>query len=114
MLVYSYLFKERNGYYPQSVVLFFLGELDKEENAACTSHDLLERCSINVEINEQKIKIAMRAFEKTVKEIEDEYLKQYGEQWIPSIYKPPITMCETCDLRWSCSNPNGEYKLSGL
>ncbi|MHA1222502.1 MAG: PD-(D/E)XK nuclease family protein [Candidatus Heimdallarchaeaceae archaeon] len=114
MLVYSYLYKERNGYYPKEVILFFIGEIDQEQNEKLPAEKLMVKCMVKVKINEDKIKIAMKAFEDTVKLIEEEQQKAFEEQWLPSIYKPPKNMCATCDLRWSCPNPNGEYHLSGL
>jgi len=114
MLVYSFLFKQKNGFYPEENVLFFIGEMDRESNLGLSAEELLDRCIVKVKIDEQKIKYAMKKFEEIVEKIEDEYNRPFDKQWLAPKVKPPETMCATCDIRWSCENPNGKFELSGL
>lgn len=114
MQVYTHLFYLRNGFFPSKVILFFIGELDQKENKNLTLDDLFDNSSISVEAGEKLIQQAMNAFRMTVQTIEREYTLPFKDQWFAPTNKPPTQMCETCELRWSCQNPNGDFKLSGL
>ena len=122
LLNYVKLFEKKNQVYPQEANLIFVGSLTQEKVKKLSDpEDILNLLVQKVEFDKKKkIDYAFNDFEETIDEITDEYEKDYEDQWRaydPSDYTDyptPSTMCETCELRWSCISPHAKYKLTAL
>ncbi|OLD63967.1 MAG: hypothetical protein AUF65_00735 [Chloroflexi bacterium 13_1_20CM_50_12] len=101
MRVYAHLYELKHGVLPQSVILYFMNELD---GPSCPTTRPVNAI-LQVSLNPADIAIAMQEFTKTVSEIED---ARRTDLWHPAI---PGTIsdadCTICDLRWDCPTPNG-------
>ena len=106
MLVYAELFRERNGYYPERVVLYFLAALDAVKDSPRRPDDAL----IEVPLNLQQIQVALDIFNKTVADIENCRLRN---DWpAPKQgFEPDENTCDICDIRWNCPAQKGKYPL---
>ncbi len=101
MRVYAHLYELKHGVLPQSVILYFLDELD---GPTCPTTRPVNAV-LQVSLNPADIAIAMREFTKTVGEIEN---ARRADRWNPA--QPGIISekdCAICDLRWDCPTPNG-------
>lgn len=96
MQVYANLFKLRNMEYPSKAVIYFLGELDKDNGVRP------KKAMKEVDLDENKISDALNEFDETVEEINQSSLTQ---NW-PAAEKGSVTAgketCVICDLRWNC------------
>ncbi len=121
---YVKLFQNKNGTFPREANLIFVGSLFPENlarrNEILSLEDprqILERIVRRVEFNPTVIDQAFNFFEETIDMIELEHNRAYNEQWRPltlengAEHPTPSNMCETCELRWSCENPNGNFPL---
>lgn len=101
MRVYAHLYELKHSVLPQSVILYFLNELD---GPTCPTTRPVNAI-LKVSLNQADIAIAMQEFTRTVSEIED---ARRTDIWLPAI---PGTIseadCTICDLRWDCPTPNG-------
>lgn len=96
MLVYSALFKIKNGCLPKSAKIYFLNELTNSTNVR-PSTAILE-----IKISSKEINKALKEFDKIAKQIIKS--KELGK-WDPPNprrAKEIIDTCIICDLRWSC------------
>ena len=106
MLVYAELYRERNGDYPEKMVLYFLGELDTVEDSPTRP----SRALVEVSLNPERIKIALQSFQDTVAEIED---CRFNDNW-PTLQlgdEPDEDTCNICDIRWNCPAKMGQYPM---
>lgn len=121
---YVKLFQDKNGTFPKEANLIFVGSLlpENEDNRIeiLNIEDpelILERIVRRVEFNPEAIDQAFEVFEETIDIIDLEHRRSYNEQWRPlapehgAEHPTPSTMCQTCELRWSCESPNGHFSL---
>lgn len=96
MLVYSALFKIKNGCLPKAAKIYFLNELTNSTNVR-PSTAILE-----IKISPKEINKALKEFDKIAKQIIKS--KELGKWDPPSPRKAKEIMdtCVICDLRWSC------------
>jgi len=91
MFVYGYLFKERNGSYPERAVLFFMNELVRGGNP------YLEVDFTSEEV-QREVEKFIKEFGEVVKKIEKS--KRSGRWELPA--KIDLATCRQCDFRWDC------------
>ena len=104
MLVYSSLFKLRNGYYPTKGVIYFLGELNKDEIKESPPSAKME-----ILLDEEKMSAALDSFDKTVIDIEN---SRYSQEWLPPQDGSKTAgkeTCDACDIRLSCPSEKQNY-----
>ncbi len=102
MLVYSSLFKLRNGYYPQKGVIYFLGELGGKNQVASRPADAI----LEVPLNEVEMERAIKSFDETVDEINR---SRESDRWDPPRDGKETAgneTCDACDIRASCPSVN--------
>ena len=101
MLVYASLYRQKYGQLPTRAVLYFINELEVASGSARPDSAIHE-----VSIDEEKVKAALAAFDKTVDKIQESTEKN---SWSP----PSISdvekylmkdTCAICDIRWGCSS----------
>ncbi|MHA1340227.1 MAG: PD-(D/E)XK nuclease family protein [Promethearchaeota archaeon] len=77
--------------------------------------DILKEISICETLHPEKIQNVIQDFDFTVLEIEKELAMPFHQQWSIKNKDPPHSdTCKACELRWSCENPNGKYRLKAL
>ena len=104
MLVYSSLFKLRNGYYPTKGVIYFMGELNNEGLTRSPPSAKLE-----VSLDEKRMQDALNSFDKTVDDIE--YARS-NQTWDPPKNGSQTAgkeTCDACDIRTSCPPEKRNY-----
>lgn len=105
MLVYSSLFKLRNGYYPSKGVIYFVGELGDKNVSSRPNSAMLE-----VPLDDKEMEKALMSFEDTVHQIEN---SRITNNWSPPTDGAETAgreTCDACDLRFSCIYEQGNYK----
>ncbi len=103
MQVYANLYKLRNLEYPSKAKIYFLGELDGARDMRP------EKALFEVDLSEKNIQIALDAFDKTVRDINDSRDRQ---QWPPAQGGSDTAgkeTCVICDQRWSCSAEKNKH-----
>ena len=103
MLVYSSLFKLRNGYYPKKGVIYFLGELGGKIPVNSRPAEAI----LEVPLNENEMERAIKSFDETVNEIKK---SRESDKWDPPKDGKETAgneTCDACDIRTSC--PSVEY-----
>lgn len=121
---YVKLFHDRNGFFPREANLIFVGSLlpeNDERRIEILNLDdpeiIVERIVKSVEFNEEAINQAFEIFEETIDMINKEHQTDYQDQWRSlesesgAEHPTPSNMCETCEIRWSCQSPNGNFPL---
>jgi hypothetical protein len=106
MLVYAELYRERNGIYPQRVILYFLGELDPAQTTLVRPPTAL----VDVALQPQRIQIALQTFDNTVSQIET---CRNNDNW-PAPQpgqEPNADTCTICDIRWNCPAVRQRYPM---
>ncbi|GAB3039757.1 ATP-dependent DNA helicase [Natronobiforma cellulositropha] len=89
LLVYAGLYEEKDGEYPDSAVLYFLGEEDQSGTR------------LELDFTEAEVRAAMARFEETVKELESvRRLNDWDE--LDEDDLPDEATCAECDFRWDC------------
>lgn len=104
MLVYSSLFKMRNGYYPSKGVIYFLGELRGQTITSRPSSAVLE-----VPLDDAEMNKALQSFDNTVSQIET---SKDTDNWPPPSNGAETAgreTCDACDLRTSCPKERNKY-----
>lgn len=104
MLIYMYLYKERNGFFPKRGILYFVGELGGDTPPTSRPNGAI----VTVIPDPEKLEEAMKSFLNTADDIEKNIK---SESW-----KPPADghltasreTCDICDFRWTCDE-EGEY-----
>ena len=104
MLVYSSLFKLRNGYYPTKGVIYFLGELNVENLNTSPSTARLE-----VSLDEARMKEAMKSFDDTVEDIKNARRTQAWDPPANGSKTAGKETCDACDIRASCPSEKQNY-----
>lgn len=104
MLVYSELYRIKNGSYPARAILYFMNELAGDPEPTSRPANAL----FEVHLEKTLIKRALKAFDITVNDIEKCYKTN---RWAaPSTDKlPGKETCDICDIRWSC--PSVKYEM---
>nr|WP_254283032.1 ATP-dependent DNA helicase [Halomicroarcula limicola] len=92
LLVYAGLYAEKEDEYPDSAVLYFLGEEDPEATR------------LELDFTESEIRAAMSRFENTVTELE--HVREHNDwddldDWDEDDL-PDKATCDECDFRWDC------------
>lgn len=89
LLVYAGLYAEKEGEYPDSAVLYFLGEEDPADTR------------LELDFSESEVRAAMSRFENTVNELE--HAREHND-WddLDSDDVPDEATCDECDFRWDC------------
>ena len=105
MLVYAELYRERNGYYPERAILYFLNELDTAEE----SHIRPPEALLEVPLDPKRIEVALYIFKGTVSDIER--CRRKGEWPEPQTGLPGKNTCDICDIRWNCPAHIGKYPM---
>jgi putative RecB family exonuclease len=106
MLVYAELYRERNGAYPEKMVLYFLGELETVEDSLTRPSKAL----VEIPLDPHRIKVALETFQGTVRQIEK---CKRNDDW-PTLQPrdaPDKGTCNICDIRWNCPAKMGEYPM---
>jgi len=93
MFVYAFLFKERNGTFPDRAVLYFMNELLK---------DAPERAKYVIDFQKEEVQRQVEdfieGFKRIVEEIEE---SQKTNNWrLPENIDK--NTCKQCDFRWDC------------
>lgn len=103
MQVYANLYKLRNLEYPSKAIIYFVGELEEAQGKRP------ENAIFEVELSENKIQVALEAFDQTVKDINH---SRDTQNWPPadggSITAGKET-CIICDQRWSCTEERDRH-----
>ena len=105
MLVYAELYRERNGYYPERAILYFLNELDTAEE----SHIRPPEALLEVPLDPKRIEVALYIFKSTVSDIER--CRRKDEWPEPQNGLPDKNTCDICDIRWNCPAHVGKYPM---
>ncbi len=95
MQVYCALFKIRNGCLPKAAKLYFLNELQNENQRPKTA--ILE-----VEMSDEKIAKALSEFDDTAGKIIRDRESQIWQAPTWQRAKDMVDTCTICDIRWSC------------
>jgi hypothetical protein len=106
MLVYAELYRERNGVYPTSAILYFLGELDSSATTLVRPASAL----VSVPLRQNRIVVALETFARTVGDIET---CRVTNTW-PSPgrgQEPEIQTCDICDIKWNCPSVGSRYPM---
>ena len=104
MLVYAELYRERNGYYPERAILYFLNELDTAEE----SHIRPPEALLEVPLDPKRIEVALYIFKSTVSDIERCRLR---DEWPAPRHGPDKNTCDICDIRWDCPTKRDDYPM---
>lgn len=94
LLVYAGLYRDKDGEYPDSAVLYFLAEEDPEAT------------KLELDFDPSNIAAAMERFEQTIEELEDTRVNNSWSDLDPSDV-PDSETCDECDFRWDC--PQRDY-----
>jgi len=91
MFVYGYLFRERNGSYPERAVLFFMNELVR-------GGDPYLEIDFTSEEVQKEVEDFVEEFAEVVRRIEES--RRSGRWELPA--KIDLATCRQCDFRWDC------------
>ena len=105
MLVYAELYRERNGYYPERAILYFLNELDTAEESQIRPPEAL----LEVPLDPERIEVALYIFKSTVSDIER--CRRKDEWPEPQAEFLDKNTCDICDIRWNCPAHVGKYPM---
>jgi PD-(D/E)XK nuclease superfamily len=104
MCVYAELYRVRSGTYPARAILYFLNELDQQQEP--TSRPL--RATYEVQFTAAKVQEALAEFDTTAQSIMS---CRANKTWPLPGSAPERETCDICDIRWSCPIPKGRYPL---
>lgn len=87
--MYAGLYAEKEGSYPDSAELYFLGEDDPADTR------------LELDLTESEVRAAMSRFEATVRELEQ--AREHND-WddLDEDNLPDKATCDECDFRWDC------------
>lgn len=106
MLIYMYLYKVRNGFYPKKGIIYFVGELGRDPTPTTRP----EQAILEVKPDEEMLNKAIKSFLETSDDIEKS-IKM--ERWDPPSdghTTASRATCDICDFRWTCPKERDYYK----
>jgi hypothetical protein len=111
MYVYSELYRQQTGVYPDQCAIVFVNELGDDQgwDKAGIVRDRFPNLIYTIRPDPKYIRLAMGDFAQTVSEIDLEHLKPYAIQW-QAPEEPPVDRgtCKAYELRHNCpSYPAG-------
>lgn len=104
MLIYMYLYKIRNGFFPKRGILYFVGELGGDVPPTSRPTEAI----ITVEPDPDKLEKAIKSFLETADQIENSIKQESWEPPIDGAATASRATCDICDFRWTCKK-EGEY-----